>query len=329
MNEKPKFAAISALVIEALAPMLRECDESSSSMAAFINQAPTEDLGLYILPSRDGSKGTLVVAVEQHRMVAIADPNGRAKEALKIYLPKGAIKAATRKTTTLQDENGEAFSVVVQPAPGMLHCSDGFVMIATDQKHEWQQKEFPGTLGSWFNGDHENYIDMASYRMEDAKDEMVKTINSLIDEARAANSVNSGSLKINLGQISAIAHAAQIYEQAYRVGQSAEGRPLCFRSEDGNVLGVLMPLKDGEVESAGLDVFNVCPLKLHAASARIQHYPNQRLVTVGQGSQLHQIGDFLVGQRFALVAIAGILASLDARCRINHDPPFAEHPLKE
>lgn len=247
MSEKPKFAAISAIVIEALAPMLRECDESSLGMAAFINQVPTESLGLYVLPPRDGSKGTLVVAVEQHRMIAIVDPDGHAREALKIHLPKGAIKAAIRKTTILQDENGIALSVVMQPAPSLLHCSDGFVMVAADHQHEWQQKEFPGMLGTWFNNDHGNVIDMASYRMEPAKEKMVQSLLGLVTEASITSGINNNGLKINLSQLSAIAQVAEIYPQSYHVIQSAEDRPLCFRSDDGNVFGVLMPLKDKEV----------------------------------------------------------------------------------
>lgn len=235
---KKKFihAWVSAKVLYALAPFLKQASELVYSDFAFMNQMSTGHFGCYLLPAE---KGIAVVAVEAAAILAIRDEQGQASEPLKLTFPNKMLDALTPRIVTLFNENGMPFEVESEPKADRVLCSDGFGMVFPNKE---QQKKLEGCLGTWFNGDHGNVIDQGSYRAERVDAAFISTVvGRSIAKAAAVNTV-----ALNPWLLGPIAEAAQRIGATIECTLGGDTDPVAIRSADDSMFALLMPMKRDE-----------------------------------------------------------------------------------
>lgn len=235
---KKKFihASVSAKVLFALTPLLKQASELAHSDFAFINQMSTEHFGCYLLPAE---KGIAVVVVENAALLAIRDEEGQVSEPLRVTFPNQMLEALAPRMVTLFNENGIPFEVESAPKAVRVLCSDGFGMVFPDKN---QSEKLEGCLGTWFNGDHDNFIDEGSYRAARVDAEFIsKVVSRTIAQASEVSTV-----ALNPWLLGPIAEAAQRMGTAIECTLSGDSDPVSIRSADDSMFGLLMPMKRDE-----------------------------------------------------------------------------------
>lgn len=243
-KEKRDSATISAKTIEALTPMIREVNALMWSEEYFARQIPSNYLGTFILPQE---KGILVAVVDACRILAIHDKEGYATRSLRVHLPDELLNAAQTKRVSLVDENGIVFEVDSQPRPHQVFCVDLFGMVTVEHKQPWQEEAFPGVFGSWHNRDYDNVRDMSSYRFEVAS---TKHIEDLIASLTFAAGYAEAPPYVDLTKLTAFCKAAEQFGLSFKMQFGGEDKPLVFRTEGDQILGVLMPISIVDEEGA-------------------------------------------------------------------------------
>lgn len=222
--------SLSANVLNALAPMIRETQDYSHSMEFFCNQMSESRCTTYLIPA---DPGVVVCVVDPHRMLAAHDPSGYASRVMRVYFPDGLLDAVKPKTVSLCDENGVAFEAECEPKPERVMLFDGFgsVFPSGEAVNKWE-----GSFGTWFNGDHGNMRDGASYRAE------AGDVSFIPQTLSADLGPEAASADINLALLTPFCHASDVLGLPVRV--SMRGEVVCFYSTDGGTLfGMVAPLK--------------------------------------------------------------------------------------
>ncbi|HYE72604.1 MAG TPA: hypothetical protein VEF04_04700 [Blastocatellia bacterium] len=233
-KEKPIHATISAKVLDALGPMIKEVQDFIHSEEAFYGQVQRQAFGLHVVPAE---KGTIVAVIDTCRMLAVHDPEGSASEAIRLHLPDDLIDAAAIKQITLRDENDSPFMVDVHPKPHHLFCHNGFGLLLLEKPSDWHKEQYEGVLGSWHNGDTGSTINLDSYRCEPATLKHVRVMLSKLPSIEAA----SGAM-IDLSKLETMGYAAR--RLGIPVNLMFAGEKGCIRmySEHEGFFGLLMPL---------------------------------------------------------------------------------------
>lgn len=260
------FAHLSAITLEALAPMMREVDKDKWSEVAFFSQTDTRFWGTYIIPA---DKGVIVLVVDGNRMLAVHDEEGHASGVLKVYFPDDLLDKAMRRLVELHDENGSPFMAVCEPRPGIVHCTEGFALLFVESDEEALAKlkavqdalevdstatkplkklrkylregKYPGCFGSWFNQDHGNHKRMDSWRLEHADIEFAYKLLELVREAQAEP---VREIDLDLTKLSAMSHAAKTLGTAINIKVNGAAQAIeIYSTPDQALFGVLMPCK--------------------------------------------------------------------------------------
>jgi hypothetical protein len=242
MTERPLSASVSATVLDALGPMIREVQDFAGSDMAFMSQWDPRKVGTYLIPQE---KGTLVLVLDYCRLLVLRDTEGMATEPIKLYLPDDLLAAAAIKHVRMVGE-GDSFEVEVQPRPGRLVVAGDLAMLTPHCPEEWQKTAFDGLLGTWHNQDHGIVIMADSFRAERVD---LAFIGAILRKAYALPSMPTTWVSVDLTRLAAFAHAAKRLNQAFVVGFHADDKHpqpiMTFHSSPGaDLFGLLMPLED-------------------------------------------------------------------------------------
>ena len=258
---KKKFihANVSARVLYALTPLLKQTQEFAHSDYAFFNQMQTQYFGCYLLPA---DEGVLVAVVQGALLLAIRDEKGIASEPLKVTFPDEMLDALKPKVVMMWNENGMPFEVEMEPKAERILCSEGFGIVFPNKK---ETEKLEGSLGTWFNGDHSNVIDTGSYRAEFADVEFIaRVVARPIAKTEPVNTV-----ALNPELLTLMTEAAHRMNTAIDVTVGGKDDPIVIRSWDDSMYGLLMVLKekDQREERGPSPLIDILTGKNKAASA--------------------------------------------------------------
>jgi hypothetical protein len=224
------FGSLSAKVLHALAPMIRETQDYSHSMEFFCSQTPDAYCATYLVPANPGA---ILAVCQPFRMLAVHDPSGYADRVMRVYFPDEMLDAVKPKTVTLRDENGCAFTVECEPRPGRVHVTDGFGSVFPFPE---DMKKWEGAFGTWFNGDTPGVRDAASFRNEAASIPFVKTMLQANESGDLKTAVD-----VDLSKLAPMCHAAEALGLPVRI-TLLDGAVRLLSTDGGTLFGMLAPL---------------------------------------------------------------------------------------
>ena len=236
-TKRHKSASVSARVVYALTPMIRMVEEWAESDYAFMNQMDTRLLGCYLLPAE---KGVVLCVVHSGALIAVLDPDGHSTEQLKVTFPDGLLDVLVPRTIKLANENGIPFEVEIEPHADRVLCAEGFGIVFLNKE---QSEKYEGCLGTWFNKDHGNVIDLASYRLDSVDASfLAKAVNR-----PATGDAPLSTAALNPYLLEPISQAATRLGAVLQFSLSKAGEAITFRSsDDDTVYGLLMPMDKEE-----------------------------------------------------------------------------------
>lgn len=233
-TDEPKRLSftVSAKIINALSPLIHQVQEMKFGEAAFFNQVDTQRFGIYVIPE---SEGVIVAVVDNVRMIAVRDPEGRASEAVRVYFPSGLLDTIKPRLVTLVTEDASSFQIESPPFAHRIFGTEMFGLVSIDAESEAKWK---GGLGSWFNGDHGNVRDMSTWRTEAADVSFISHVVGLAKERKAAKAI-----MINPALLAPVADVARALDVTLEIIFADTNGSVVLRSARTNVMwGLIMPL---------------------------------------------------------------------------------------
>jgi hypothetical protein len=187
-KEQVFHARFPAKAIAAMTPMIKHVNEIGSSLESFYRQEPTDLMGTYLVPAKEGA---FIICTDARNLLLLKCKKAFVKEPFKVNLTNKILKLCKAKEVILSDVDGEPIYVSCTPKPDEILFTEITCLVSPEEyrikpvemspeeAEYWEYwEEGRGILGGFETGRKGNYSDYRKYIAEPAKH--LKSILSLL-----------------------------------------------------------------------------------------------------------------------------------------------------